>query len=98
MRVYLPTYGLCGYCWTSGPAYKRCSECGYYLENIRSFNMVTTFSILKQLPKSWASTMKLQKQIANQKWLRTTGMRFDMQFLRMRIESEHKHIQYAQEK
>jgi hypothetical protein len=60
--------------------------------------MVTTFSILKQLPKSWASTMKLQKQIANQKWLRTTGMRFDMQFLRMRIESEHKHIQYAQEK
>jgi hypothetical protein len=37
--------------------------------------------------------MKLQKQIANQKWLRTTGMRFDMQLLRMRIESEHKHIQ-----
>jgi hypothetical protein len=33
-----------------------------------------------------------------QRWLRTTRLCFDMQLLRMRIESKHKHIQDTQEK
>jgi uncharacterized protein (UPF0335 family) len=67
------------------------------LENARPFNTATTPLIVRQLlklGKHHTTAMAGQKQ----KWLRTTGHRFDIQMIRGRIKTKHKDIRDATER
>jgi hypothetical protein len=83
--VYFPTYGLCGICWASGPAYKTCSECKLGKYQIVQYDKYSQ-TIAKKLGKHHETAKANRKQ----NWLRTCEAHFDMQIHCIKIEAKHK--------
>jgi hypothetical protein len=96
-NIYSTTYGLCNNCYTSGPINMECIDgckTGEYKTVQHGNYTFDCQTIAEKLGKHHKKAMAGCKQ----KWLRTTCHRFDMQCIRTRIETKHKHIEDAEER
>jgi hypothetical protein len=90
-------FWLCCNCYTSGPNNMRCIDgCGTGEYKTVQYGNYTfdCQTIAEKLGKHHTIAMAGCKQ----KWLRTTCNRFDIQMIRGRIETKHKHIEDAEER
>jgi hypothetical protein len=94
--VRIPTYGTCGICWNSGPAYKMCKECslGEYQVVVYNNYILDSQKIAELLGKQH-ETAKANRL---QHWIRTRPLNWSYDLMQPMLLNKHKNIEDKREK